>query len=99
MKSSLNRTIYSLPIAALVFSLGACASRQAPPPETAGNDEALSPNSADINQEEMKEAEKEAEQRRIEATEEAVENVDEASVIKTDNEALTTDDVDTDPHD
>lgn len=47
----------------------------------------------------MKESEKVAEERRIEATQEATEDVEEASVIKTNKEALTTDDVDTDPND
>jgi len=63
------------------------------------NQESMKPNSADINQEAMKESEKEAEERRVESTEEAIKNVDNASVIKTDKEALKTDDVDTDPND
>lgn len=98
MNHSSERNTHSFPVWAVMFGLAACSGQQAPP-QTAENDENLPPNSADIHQEDMKESEKVAEERRVEATEEATEGVDNASVIKTDKDALTTDDVDTDPND
>lgn len=95
MQHSSKSTLCSLSIALL---LGACSSQQNRPPETAGNDEATTPNSADINEDAMKEAEEEAEARRVSAAEEATENVDEASVVQGDT-GLKTEDVNTGPQD
>lgn len=96
MQHSSKSTLCSLSIALL---LGACSSQQNRPPETAGNDEATTtPNSADINEGAMKEAEEEAEARRVSAAEEATENVDEASVVQGDT-GLKTEDVNTGPQD
>lgn len=87
-------------LGALVLGLGlAACSGSKSAPQTAENAENLPPNAADIHQEDMKEAEKVAEERREEAAEEATQDVDNASVIKTDKDALTTDEVDTDPND
>lgn len=97
MTNSMHHKKIVVSLGAIMLSLVACAGQQKAAETSEG--EYLPPNSADIHQEEMKEAEKDAEERRIDAAEEATENVDEASVIKTDKGALTTDDVDTDPND
>ena len=97
MTNSMHHKKIVVSLGAIMLSLVACAGQQKAA-ETS-DAEYLPPNSADIHQEEMKEAEKDAEERRIDAAEEATEDVDEASVIKTDKGALTTDDVDTDPND
>ncbi len=96
MNNSFYRTMLPLPVGALAFSLVACAGQQN---QTADSGESLPPNTADIHEEEMKESEEVAEERRIEAAEEATEDVDNASVIKSDETALTTDDVDTETTD
>ena len=96
MNHSFYRTMLSLPVGALAFSLIACASQQN---QTADSGENLPPNHADIHQEEMKESEEVAEERRIEAAEEATEDIDNAEVIESDETALTTDDVDTETTD
>lgn len=96
MNNSFYRTMLSLPIGALCFSLIACAGQQN---QTADSGENVPPNHADIHQEEMKESEEVAEERRIDAAEEATEDVDNAEVIESDETALTTEDVDTEPDD
>jgi len=82
----------------LLLGVAACSGRQ-DRAHTADNQGAPAPNSADIHEEEMKESEQVAEERREEALEEATEGVDNASVIKSDEGDLKTDDVDTEPND
>jgi hypothetical protein len=98
MNQTSSPKFHSIPVALLVLGLAACSGRQQPP-HTAESQENLPPNSADIHQEEMKNSEEVSDDRQEEALEEATEDVDNASVIRTDERDLKTDDVDSDPND
>lgn len=95
MNHSSHQTLSLISVLAMVV---ACTGRQ-DHPHTADNGGDLPPNSADIHQAEMKESEQVSDERQEEALEEATEDVDDASVIKTDERDLKTDDVDTEPND